>query len=251
MATRRNITIVNKEKNVITSRDENLNRFFRELAHIQQVEKEQVGALLEAARGGNRKAANRLIEGNLRIAVSAANAYRFMATSMDLGDLINEGVFGLHKAVYEYNEEKNTSFITFAGMLVLQAIFKAINEYGTTIHVPANVWKEIELQYTSGDAPARTDEEGNTTSLWDCTAGEETDCTADMDAKATIKCLLAGVRRNKDKEIVCKLFGIGYDHEHTLVELAAQYDCTEEAVRQIKVRAVEELKKIASRCSNI
>lgn len=246
----KNITIVNKAKNVITTRDENLNRFFRELNHIQQVEENQIMALLEAAQNGNRKAANRLIESNLKIVVSAANAYKFMST-MDLSDLINEGVFGLHKAVYDYNDDKNTSFLTFAGMLVLQAIFKAINRYGTTIHVPANLWKELQFQYTSGDAPAHTDDEGNTVSVWECTASESIDPTAEMDAKATISHLLSGVRRNKDREIICKIFGIGCDHEHTLVELAAEYECTEEAVRQIKVRALEELKKLADRSKRL
>lgn len=232
---------------VFTTRNESVNRWFRDINKYKPVEQAVMQGLLAEASQGSEKAVHRIVELNLRLVVSLANLYKFM-TDLGLEDLISEGSIGLLQAARQFDPQRGYEFNTFAVMMIRQAILQAVEAYGCTIHLPKNATKSgVNFVYDSGDAPRYTDNEGNVTTLWDVTESEQAADTGiyDMDAAIMVAHILSGIRRNKDKEIICKLFGIGYDHEHTAVEIALEYNITEEAVRQLKLRTLVELKRIA------
>ena len=53
-------------------------------------------------------------------------------------DLIQEGMIGLFKAVTSYQEEKNTSFSTFAYLCVQRQIYTTITAFNRKKHIPLN-----------------------------------------------------------------------------------------------------------------
>ena len=80
-----------------------------------------------------------LLEGNLRFVISVAKDYQ--GQGVDLPDLINEGNYGLLKAVKNFDWNKGFRFISYAVWWVRQSILQCLN--GTTDHT----WPELQYQF--------------------------------------------------------------------------------------------------------
>ena len=65
-------------------------------------------------------------------------ARSFFLAGGDEEDLIQEGMIGLFKAVTSYQEEKNTSFSTFAYLCVQRQIYTTITAFNRKKHIPLN-----------------------------------------------------------------------------------------------------------------
>ncbi len=86
---------------------------------------------------GDRRAKERMINSNLRLVVSIAKRYRGHGVSF--GDLIQEGVLGLNRAVEKFDWRKGFKFSTYATWWIRQACQRAISNQSRTIRVPAHV----------------------------------------------------------------------------------------------------------------
>jgi RNA polymerase primary sigma factor len=94
-------------------------------------------ALAKRIERGDRQAKERMINSNLRLVVSIAKRYRGHGVSF--GDLIQEGVIGLNRAVEKFDWRKGFKFSTYATWWIRQACQRAISNQGRTIRVPAHV----------------------------------------------------------------------------------------------------------------
>ena len=94
-------------------------------------------ALAKCIERGDRQAKERMINSNLRLVVSIAKRYRGHGVSF--GDLIQEGVIGLTRAVEKFDWRKGFKFSTYATWWIRQACQRAISNQGRTIRVPAHV----------------------------------------------------------------------------------------------------------------
>lgn len=97
--------------------------------------------LAEKVKKGDQEARDKMICHNLRFVVSVANQYRryINGSSIEMSDLISEGIFGLIRAVEIFDITKGFKFISYAVWWIRQSIIKYCGENYSAIRLPANV----------------------------------------------------------------------------------------------------------------
>jgi RNA polymerase primary sigma factor len=86
---------------------------------------------------GDAAAKERMINSNLRLVISIAK--RYQGHGVPLGDLVQEGVIGLTRAVEKFDWRRDFKFSTYATWWIRQACQRAVSNQSTTIRVPTHV----------------------------------------------------------------------------------------------------------------
>src|SRR5207247_8767294 len=86
---------------------------------------------------GDHAAKERMINSNLRLVVH--NARRYAGLGVSLGDLVQEGVIGLNRAVEKFDWRKGFKFSTYATWWIRQACQRAVANPSKTIRIPVHV----------------------------------------------------------------------------------------------------------------
>ena len=83
------------------------------------------------------RARKKMIESNLRLVVHIAK--RYVNRGLCFADLIQEGNFGLLRAVTKFDYRRGNKFSTYATFWIRQAIGRAVREQALTVRLPAHV----------------------------------------------------------------------------------------------------------------
>ena len=92
--------------------------------------------LSKKAKKGNKRARQKLVESNYRLAISMAKKYHRNGISFD--DMLQESVIGLLKAVDKFNPDLGYKFSTYACWWIKQSVLQFVNESSTDIKVPTH-----------------------------------------------------------------------------------------------------------------
>ncbi len=232
----------------------------------------------EEARG--RASRRRLIEANLRLVVSVARKYA--GRGISLLDLIQEGNFGLLRAVDRFDYRKGHRFSTYATWWIRQAITRAIADQSRTIRLPVHMVEAVgrltqvshRLQQRLGREPLADEIAAEmsitpekvrqivgaaqqTVSL-EMPIGEEEDASlgdiiedrnivAPADA-ASAQILkeevldMLGDLTDRERRVIQLRYGLEDGYNRTLAELGDELGVSRERVRQIEAEALTKLR---------
>jgi RNA polymerase primary sigma factor len=120
----------------VSPEDDTTGLYFREIGRVKLLSAEEETELFKQMESGVEDAKDRLIEANLRLVVSIAKNYA--RGGEYLSDLVQEGSFGLIRAVEKFDYRKGYRFATYAAWWIRQAIVRSLSEK-RIIRLPAHI----------------------------------------------------------------------------------------------------------------
>lgn len=256
--------------------------YLNELNRSKLLTPEQEKNYGKRALKGDREARKIMIESNLRLVVKISR--RYLNRGLPLLDLIEEGNLGLIRAVEKFDPDRGFRFSTYATWWIRQTIERAIMNQTRTIRLPIHIVKEMntylkaqrqlahQLDYEPSaedvarhlDKPVSKVEKmlklnERVTSI-DIPGGKDFDqplveSISDSERASPSEQLQEdGMRQNvaawvfqlpeKQREVICRRYGLcGYE-DSTLEEVAQELNVTRERVRQIQMDGLKRLKEI-------
>jgi len=231
---------------------------------------------------GDLEARNIMIESNLRLVVKISR--RYINRGLPLLDMINEGNLGLIRAVEKFNPEKGFRFSTYATWWIRQAIERAIMNQTRTIRLPIHIVKEMNTYLKAQRHLAQLlDREPNAEDIAehlhrpvsqvekmlklnervtsvDVPSSQEQDkpildsLSNDAAIPHDEKIQADGIRLNichwiyelpeKQRDVICRRYGLCGYQEATLEQVAQELGVTRERIRQIQMEGLKKLKEI-------
>jgi RNA polymerase primary sigma factor len=116
---------------------DSLQLFLTEVGRHRLLTAPEEVALAKRVERGDLEAKERMVNANLRLVVSIAKRYR--GNGVPFMDLIQDGVFGLTRAVEKFDYRKGFKFSTYATWWIRQAVQRSISGQARTIRVPTHV----------------------------------------------------------------------------------------------------------------
>ncbi|MGX7586162.1 sigma-70 family RNA polymerase sigma factor [Candidatus Vidania fulgoroideorum] len=80
---------------------------------------------------------NNLIESNIRLVISISKS--FINRGLDFGDLVQEGILGLNKAIEKFEYKKGFKFSTYSTWWIKQSISRSISDHSRIIRIPVHM----------------------------------------------------------------------------------------------------------------
>lgn len=121
---------------------DSIQMYLREIGKSPLLKGEEEIQLAKRKEKGDKEAASRLVQSNLRLVVSIAK--KFVGRGgLTLLDLIQEGNIGLFRAVEKFDYRKGYKFSTYATWWIRQAITRALADQSRTIRIPVHMVETI------------------------------------------------------------------------------------------------------------
>jgi RNA polymerase primary sigma factor len=268
----------------ITNREsQSLDKYLQEIGKVDLITADMEVDLTKRIKAGDQVALEKMVNANLRFVVSVAKQYQ--NNGLSLGDLINEGNFGLVKAAMRFDETRGFKFISYAVWWIRQAILQAIAEQSRVVRIPLNrvgtlnklnrTFSALEQKFqrepsheelaevleitleevantanmgarqVSVNAPFVQGEENGLLDVLE----DESEGTPDSgllnDSLRTEVQRSLATLTKKESDVITLYFGLNGMHPLTLEEIGQAFDITRERVRQIKEKGIRRLRSAA------
>ncbi len=120
-----------------------LDSYFKEVGKTKLLTRDEEVFLAKRIEKGDQFARSKMIESNLRLAISIAKKYHYSGCNME--DLIQESNIGLMKAVEKFDWRRGFKFSTYACWWIKQSVCRYISSNRSTIKIPSHAsslaWK--------------------------------------------------------------------------------------------------------------
>jgi RNA polymerase primary sigma factor len=261
---------------------DSLQLFLNQMGRYKLLTAAEEVALAKQIERGDRAAKERMVNCNLRLVVS--NAKRYQGHGVSLGDLIQEGIIGLNRAVEKFDYRKGFKFSTYATWWIRQACQRAVANQAETIRIPVHVQErrmklrrarqkfeaqhgrtptveelakaaQLELKHAEEALEAVQVSASLNQSVGDGDA-EFGDLFADDNADDPIELAGISLERDRLRQALAQLdererrvlelrFGLGGTGEMTSLEdIGRELGLTRERVRQLEARAMAQLHEL-------
>ncbi|MGP8058274.1 MAG: RNA polymerase sigma factor RpoD/SigA [Acidimicrobiales bacterium] len=121
---------------------DSLGLLLRDLDHYPMPDHSEQVALAKRVTAGDEEARKQMVAANLRLVVHWAR--RYQDRGVDMADLVQEGTFGLLRAVEKFDWERGFRFSTYATWWIRQALQRAVQQHGRTIRIPLEVGERLQ-----------------------------------------------------------------------------------------------------------
>ena len=267
-----------------SSNMDSLGLLLRDLDRFPMPDYDQQVALAKRVALGDDEAKKEMVAANLRLVVHWAR--RYQDRGVDLADLVQEGTFGLLRAVEKFDWERGFRFSTYATWWIRQAITRGIANTGRTIRLPvhagdtlARVQKaqarlelklgrpatlvelgiEVEMpedklvealrfraEPLSLSEPLREDGDAELGDVVEDRSAESPFEVAAVSLLPDEIGRLLSPLDEREREILRLRFGLDRGEPRTLEEVGEHFNLTRERIRQIEARAMSKLRHPSS-----
>lgn len=217
-------------------------------------------------------AMNKIVQNHILFVVSVAK--QFANKSVELTDLIQEGILGMKYAATKYDVNDGTKFISYAVWYIVQRIKKYLDSYTSAIYIPINQRQEankiirrmnkehktidelglssqkildfilvdnaVNIESLNTPVPGLDNE---TTDLIDVV--EDNSLKNDIENKDLMKKIDTIMKElsERDRNIVLKHYGVGEHEPTTLVDLAAENGLSHQRLTSLKKQIMHKIRR--------
>lgn len=265
--------------------DDILRMYLKEIGEISLLTPQLEIQLAKKIETGDKEAKQRMIESNLRLVVSIAKKY--IGQGLSLLDLVQEGNFGLIRAVEKFDYRLGNKFSTYASFWIKQAIARSLADSGRTIRIPIHLVDIIrkynntkkDLFQKTGKVPKpeeiaevmnmnfdRIQEiitscqdlvslttpigDDGETFLEDFIEDRSMEDPEEGAFSTALRESIEGILQTlppREQEVLKLRFGIDSKKPQTLEEVGKVVGVTRERIRQIEVKAIRKLKRTSKK----
>ena len=261
--------------------NDSVRMYLNEIGRIPLLNAVEEVELAKRIEKGDLSAKQKLAESNLRLVVSIAK--RYIGRGLPFFDLMQEGNFGLLRAVEKFDHRKGFKFSTYATWWIRQAITRAIADQARTIRIPVHMVETInKLTHTqrrllqefgreplpeeiaaemdmdvkkvihilkisqdivSLESPVGTEEDSK---LGDFIEDESAISPFDSAHRTLIKENIVDLLQYlspREQKIIKMRFGLEDGVTHTLEEVGREFNVTRERIRQIESKVLEKMRE--------
>jgi RNA polymerase primary sigma factor len=253
--------------------------YLEDLSRYPLLSAEEEDTVARRARAGDPEALMQLVRANLRFVVSVAK--RYQNRGLPFGDLVQEGNVGLVTAARKFDPDQGVKFISYAVWWIRQAILAALARQSRSVRLPLNRATELarvlrvseELKQRLGrdpsaeeiaepaqltpatvemllalnvaevrlDAPVGESEDGQ---LMERFLVDESDVAEAVDRTLLMEHISVALQsiRPRDARVLRLYYGLQGESEHTLEQIGQLLGVTRERVRQLRDRALQEIR---------
>ncbi|MCK5460382.1 RNA polymerase sigma factor RpoD [Candidatus Gracilibacteria bacterium] len=260
--------------------NDSVRMYLNEIGRVPLLNAKEEVELAKRIEKGDLSAKQKLAESNLRLVVSIAK--RYIGRGLPFLDLMQEGNFGLLRAVEKFDYTKGFKFSTYATWWIRQAITRAIADQARTIRIPVHMVETINklthtqrrLQQELGrepipeeiaaemdldikkvnhilkisqdivslEAPVGSEEDSK---LGDFIEDESALSPFEAAHREMIKENITDLLEYlsaREQKIIKMRFGLDDGVPHTLEEVGKEFNVTRERIRQIEAKVLEKLR---------
>jgi RNA polymerase primary sigma factor len=237
-------------------------RASRSLSEVEEFQK--VDRVVQLLTRTLEKERDRLVMPNFRLVLK--EVFRYRPIGMKRSDLFQEGIIGLHKAVFRFDSKRGIRFSTYATYWIRQAMRKCLTDKARLIRVPQAIQEELRKK----DSSLKPDEVERLRHIMKDTYmlsyGESDDssdryafeikdpCMPEMVESLRIHRLPDAVQdalrtlSSRHRDVLQRRFGLSGERPQTLEEIGIHLNLSRERIRQIEQEAINVMRKSKGLC---